>query len=67
MDESNESDILHVLHEHVAHLWGNDKLKMIIKQRRHHSDHSCNEATETGAWGVLLFLALTLRKEMMGE
>lgn len=39
MAASNESDTLHVPHECVAHLWGNDKLKMIVNQRKHDSDH----------------------------
>lgn len=39
MDESNESEMLPGLHELVVHLWGDDKLKKIINQRRHNSDH----------------------------
>lgn len=38
-DESNESESLPGLHELVVHLRGDDKLKKIINQRRHNSDH----------------------------
>lgn len=41
--ESNEVERLPVLHELVAHFWGDDKLKMTINQRKRNSDHSRNE------------------------